>query len=225
MYKIAIIDPSTIPDAELSRRIKSQPQWDHCGTYGSCQTGIDCLKADQPRAAIVKQKSFCTDGLRCLQQVREALPAIHIILYGPLKDWAEISQELRYGHSYVTDEAEEGLTGIVKALRYAERKKAYLSSSVLTMMIANHHQKRCNLGPFARLTKHEFGIVHDVCTGIPYAEIATRLGITEGGLRQHIHRIYSKLKVQRQIDLLRLYYKMLNGEFPMRNNASLNNPM
>jgi DNA-binding NarL/FixJ family response regulator len=52
------------------------------------------------------------------------------------------------------------------------------------------------------LTPREIEIVDTVALALPNKVIAQRLGITEGTVKLHLHRIYDKLKLRGRMDLL-----------------------
>jgi DNA-binding NarL/FixJ family response regulator len=51
------------------------------------------------------------------------------------------------------------------------------------------------------LTQREIELVRLVAEGLRNKEVAFRLGITEGTVKIHLHRIYDKLQVSSRIEL------------------------
>jgi DNA-binding NarL/FixJ family response regulator len=56
------------------------------------------------------------------------------------------------------------------------------------------------------LSDREHGVLELLAQGLLYKEIAARLGITTGTVKQHIHRIYEKLHVQNRTEAVNRYY-------------------
>jgi DNA-binding NarL/FixJ family response regulator len=53
------------------------------------------------------------------------------------------------------------------------------------------------------LTARELELVRLVVTGLRNKDVATKLGIREGTVKTHLHRIYRKLKIESRFELLR----------------------
>jgi DNA-binding NarL/FixJ family response regulator len=54
-----------------------------------------------------------------------------------------------------------------------------------------------------RLTTRELDLVRLVVTGLRNKDVATKLGIGEGTVKTHLHRIYKKLKIDSRFGLIR----------------------
>ncbi len=56
------------------------------------------------------------------------------------------------------------------------------------------------------LTEREFNLLELLAQGLLYKEIAARTGISEGTVKQHIHRIYGKMHVQNRTEAVNRYF-------------------
>jgi DNA-binding CsgD family transcriptional regulator len=56
--------------------------------------------------------------------------------------------------------------------------------------------------PFSELSHREQQVVTLVCEGLSNKEIATRLGVTEGTIKLHLHSIFVRLGVRSRIELM-----------------------
>ena len=57
------------------------------------------------------------------------------------------------------------------------------------------------------LTDRENEVLQLLADGLLYKEIADRLGIAHGTVRQHIHNIYEKLHVQNRAEAVNKFYE------------------
>lgn len=57
------------------------------------------------------------------------------------------------------------------------------------------------------LTSREHEVLMKLSEGLLYKEVAQALDVTEGTIKQHIHRIYGKLQVQNKTEALNKYLK------------------
>jgi len=58
----------------------------------------------------------------------------------------------------------------------------------------------------AALTERESRVLELLAQGLLYKEIAAHMGITEGSVKQHIHRIYGKMHVQNRTEAVNRYF-------------------
>jgi DNA-binding NarL/FixJ family response regulator len=58
------------------------------------------------------------------------------------------------------------------------------------------------------LTKREFQVLENLVTGMPVKKVAAVMGISENTLRNHIRKIYSKMNVKNQVEMMRKAKKM-----------------
>lgn len=66
--------------------------------------------------------------------------------------------------------------------------------------------------PFSELSHREQQVVTLVCDGLSNKEIATRLGVTEGTVKGHLHAIYEHLDVQSRIELMIALQDRMRGK-------------
>jgi RNA polymerase sigma factor (sigma-70 family) len=69
------------------------------------------------------------------------------------------------------------------------------------------HQ-RSDLAALAALTPRERQLVALVTQGQPNKQVARQLGVTEGTVKVHLHRIYEKLEIRNCTELTRLMYEL-----------------
>jgi DNA-binding NarL/FixJ family response regulator len=56
------------------------------------------------------------------------------------------------------------------------------------------------------LSEREYAVLLLLAVGLLYKEIADRLGLTVGTVKQHIHRMYGKLHVQNRVEAVNRYF-------------------
>lgn len=70
------------------------------------------------------------------------------------------------------------------------------------MKASTHHPAQ---SPY-NISAREKEVLYQLSAGFLYKEIAARLGISVGTVKQHIHRIYDKLHVQNRTEALNKYF-------------------
>jgi two-component system, NarL family, nitrate/nitrite response regulator NarL len=56
--------------------------------------------------------------------------------------------------------------------------------------------------PFAELSHREQQVITLLCGGLSNKEIAGKLGVTEGTVKIHLHKIYERLGVRSRVELM-----------------------
>ncbi len=211
MPKITIIEPNDKLRASLKRSISNSPGWRLVGDHANAKTALACAPAEQPDVVVIDINLPGTNGLDGLEKLSKRLPEAFFIVFTSFTDRESVFLALKLGaHAYVLKQ--EGVTGLAKALRLAKDRKTYLSPEIATVVVTGFHNRPVRLGIFRRLTSRQMQVVRMVHQGLPYSEIAKQMGITEQGVRQHLHRIYTRLRIKRRAELMALYGRMLNGE-------------
>lgn len=97
---------------------------------------------------------------------------------------------------------------IVQAIREVHAGGSPMSMSVARRVVRhfrpNGSVQRGELG--VSLSDREFHVLELLAQGLLYKEIAARMDITEGTVKQHIHRIYGKMHVSNRTEAVNRYF-------------------
>ena len=81
-----------------------------------------------------------------------------------------------------------------------------MSMQIARKVIEKMHGNKTT-GQIEALTFRENEVLHCLAKGLLYKEVANKLNITIGTVRQHIHNIYKKLHVQNRTEALNKIFK------------------
>ncbi|MBL7956179.1 MAG: response regulator transcription factor [Flavobacteriales bacterium] len=97
---------------------------------------------------------------------------------------------------------------IVQAIREVHAGGSPMSMSVARRVVRhfrpNGSVQRDELG--VALSDREFHVLELLAQGLLYKEIASRMEITEGTVKQHIHRIYGKMHVSNRTEAVNRFF-------------------
>lgn len=97
---------------------------------------------------------------------------------------------------------------IVQAIREVHAGGSPMSMSVARRVVRhfrpNGYVQRDELG--VALSDREFHVLELLAQGLLYKEIASRMEITEGTVKQHIHRIYGKMHVSNRTEAVNRFF-------------------
>jgi len=96
---------------------------------------------------------------------------------------------------------------IIESLRELHDGGAPMSTSIARKVVASFHRT----GEREKLSGREQEILQWLAKGFLYKEIADKLYISTGTVRQHIHHIYEKLHVQNRTEALNKAYGRRDG--------------
>ena len=82
-----------------------------------------------------------------------------------------------------------------------------MSTAVARRVIGHFRpiQERRDLGE-EKLSEREHEVLRLLSEGLLYKEIADRMGLTIGTVKQHIHRMYEKLHVQNRVEAVNRFF-------------------
>jgi DNA-binding NarL/FixJ family response regulator len=96
---------------------------------------------------------------------------------------------------------------IVQAIREVSSGGSPMSMSVARRVVKHFRPAPAETHPLnAELSAREFEVLELLAQGLLYKEIASRLGITEGSVKQNIHRIYGKLHVVNRTEAVNRFF-------------------
>ncbi|HRD53035.1 MAG TPA: response regulator transcription factor [Flavobacteriales bacterium] len=96
---------------------------------------------------------------------------------------------------------------IVRGVREVAQGGSPMSMSVARRVVRHFRPSPAASHPLSQdLSEREFAVLEQLAQGLLYKEIAERLTITEGAVKQHIHRIYGKLHVNNRTEAVNRYF-------------------
>jgi DNA-binding NarL/FixJ family response regulator len=82
-----------------------------------------------------------------------------------------------------------------------------MSTQIARKVVAYFQKEKKASNNEAQLSAREIEVLELLSKGFVYKEIAVRLNIATGTVRQHIHKIYEKLHVQNRTEALNKFYR------------------
>lgn len=207
MPRLVIVEDQNKIREEVCRTVSRLPGWEVVGTHGSGESVIECIAAERPDIVLLDIGLPGISGLDCLIRLKYEYPEISFAMFTIHDDDESLFLALNLCASgYVLKE--EGLSGVIRALRELEHGRAYMSPAIATKVVQSFWNNGSDLGKFKELTNRQLQIVRLVSQGLSYKEIADEINISEGGVRQHLHRIYAVMHVNGRHRLAVLYQQL-----------------
>jgi len=139
-------------------------------------------------------------GIECIRKVKRKCPHSQFIMFTMYEDDEKVFEALQAGaNGYLLKKTP--LSKITDSLIELYEGGAPMSTQIARKVIERMHMHEAE-NEKANLSSREHEILQWLAKGLLYKEIADRLNITTGTVRQHLHRIYEKLHVQNRTEAI-----------------------
>jgi DNA-binding NarL/FixJ family response regulator len=168
--------------------------------FGDAETAARHLYRWQPDVVIMDINLPGMNGIECIKKVRATLPNTQFMMFTIYESDEKVFDALVAGASgYLLKKTP--LSKISEALI-----ELYEGGAPMSMQIARKVLEKMRTGEPAasseELTTRENEVLQCLSRGLLYKEIAIKLNIAIGTVRQHIHSIYEKLHVTNRTEAL-----------------------
>ena len=168
--------------------------------FPDAEKAADELPAWQPDIVIMDINLPGMNGIECIKKVKALCPKSQFIMFTIYEDDEKVFEALAAGASgYLLKKTP--FNKIAESLI-----ELYAGGSPMSTQIARKVIKRFQNDEakeqIETLSVRENEILQLLAKGLLYKEIAIKLSISTGTVRQHIHRIYEKLHVQNRTEAI-----------------------
>ena len=199
MIKVLLADDQELIRQSLSFVMSKQEDIEMVGTAANGCEALELVEEKQPDVVLLDIRMPEMDGVECTRRIKQEFPGIKVIILTTFDDDDYVFDALRYGASgYLLKGV--SVDGLTNAVREAARGGSIIApdvaSKVLQMfsrMAQGDVQVRVNKKNALELTKMEWQVIREVGCGLSNKEIAGRLYLSEGTVRNYISSILRKL--------------------------------
>lgn len=192
---------------ELENIIRSSEELNLMGSFESAEDALEDLPHLLPDIVIMDINLPRMDGISCVQQAKELCPKTQFMMFTIFENSDQVFDALAAGASGYLLKNTPGpkmIEAIVELHQGGAPMSAQIARKLVTTFQKKDHQANDD---FKLLSKREKEIMELLAKGFLYKEIADKLSISTGTVRQHIHNIYEKLHVQNRTEALNKIYK------------------
>jgi DNA-binding NarL/FixJ family response regulator len=202
--RILLVDDQPLFRRALATLIADQP---HMSIVGEAENGLHALemaRALRPHLVLMDVEMPVMTGVEATRRIRDELPEVKVVILTVSEADEPLFDAIRYGaHGYLLkDLRPEQLYELIRAVM---RNETALSPAIAGRLLREFREggtgKRAVVpeadGPL--LTRREIQIMQLVSTGLSNKEIGSRLSITEGTVKNHVHNALEKLQLENRI--------------------------
>jgi DNA-binding NarL/FixJ family response regulator len=206
-----IITVSIVEDMdEIRARLKSileeSGEFACMAVYSNAEDAVKELPVLSPDIVLMDINLPGMSGIECIRKVKAVCPEILFIMFTIYEDSEQVFEALAAGASgYLLKKTPHDQ--ITPALKELYEGGSPMSTQIARKVVAYFQKKDGKENDMEHiLSSREKEVLELLSKGYLYKEIAAKLQISTGTVRQHIHKIYEKLHVQNRTEALNKFY-------------------
>ena len=175
--------------------LRHAPEMVCAGVYGNAEQAEREIPLDPPDVVLMDINLGSGSGIECVRKLKQSNPKIEFVMLTTYDDTELIFNALRAGASgYLLKRAapEELLAAIPEVMRGGSP----MSMEIARRVVSHFHEIRKPMTDVETLSAREREVLDLLAEGLPYKQIADRLGISPHTVHNHLRSIYGKLHVQ-----------------------------
>jgi DNA-binding NarL/FixJ family response regulator len=197
--RIVLVDDHPLVVKGLEQLLQSSPDFEVLTTCSTVAEGLQAIERLQPDVVVLDLKMGNEDGLSLLRQLDSSKPPAVVVLTASQEE-DDLLSAARLGARGIVLKAmaPRVLEDCLRTVHAGGR-----SLSVDGVDLANRLTQRQNVEDELErvLTPRELEILRLVAVRLDNQEIATRLSISVGTVKIHLHHVYEKLQLRGRHDL------------------------
>jgi DNA-binding NarL/FixJ family response regulator len=202
--RILLVDDQALFRRALATLIGDQPDFQIVGEAENGLQAVEMAHALQPDLVCMDVEMPVMTGVEATRRIRDELPGIKVVILSVSEADDHVFDAIKFGaHGYLLkDLRPEQLYDLLRAVM---RNETALSPAIAGRLLREfrEHSDRRHVttaepaGP--ALTQREVQILQLVSDGLSNKEIGSRLSITEGTVKNHVHNALEKLQLENRI--------------------------
>lgn len=198
--RLVLVDDHPIVLNGLAQLLRSDPEFEVVAMCGTAAEGLQAVESLEPDVLLLDLALPDEHGLSVLRRLNPDKPPAVVVLTAT-QDEAELLDAARLGARGIVLKAmaPRVLEDCVKAVHQGAQRLV-VDDEGLAQRLAERQSVEAELQSL--LTPREIEILRLVALRLDNQEIATRLSITVGTVKIHLHNVYTKLRVNGRQELL-----------------------
>ena len=207
MINILIADDQELMRQSLKIMLSSQPNFAVTDTVSNGREVLESIKKNKPDIILMDIRMPEMDGVVCTQKVKEMAPDIKVIILTTFDDDEFVFNAIKFGASgYLLKGT--SLKDLTSAITKVYNGKAIMNDEItgkvfrmFSQMAQTNQTIRVGEQLTGKLRESEWKIIECVGRGMSNKEIAQRLHLSEGTIRNSLSVILSKLGLKNRTQL------------------------
>src|SRR6478672_5086010 len=202
--KVAIVEDLDEVREGLASFINFDPELKVVGSFANGEDAVAALPDNQPDIAIVDIHLPGISGIECIEAVKEKCPTTQFMMFTVYENDDKVLEAMQAGATgYLLKRTKP--EQILESIKELNQGGSPMSSNIARKLLNIFlHEKKATKKEV--LSDRENEVLQLLADGLLYKEIADRLYIGHGTVRQHLHNIYEKLHVHNRTEAVNKYF-------------------
>jgi DNA-binding NarL/FixJ family response regulator len=206
MIAVSIVEDIDEIRTRLKNILDESEEFVCTGAYSKAEDALNELPVAAPDIVLMDINLPGMSGIECMRRVKAVAPDILFMMFTIYEDSEQVFEALSAGASgYLLKKTPQ--EEITAALKELYEGGSPMSTQIARKVVAYFQKKgEPQNAEDNILSPREKDVLELLSKGYLYKEIADKLSISTGTVRQHIHKIYEKLHVQNRTEALNKFY-------------------
>jgi DNA-binding NarL/FixJ family response regulator len=197
MISLLLVDDQKLIRQGLKALLELETDLQIVGEAENGQIAIDLVRELQPDVVLMDIRMPVMDGVMATQQICEQFPSVNILILTTFDDDNYVSTAIKYGaKGYLLKDtpSEE----IAAAIRAVDLGYTHLAPGMMAKIMSSQTNKAQVTLPreLAELTPRELEVLKLIAIGANNREIAGKLYISEGTVKNHVTNLLNRLNLR-----------------------------
>lgn len=189
----------------LSELVKSDKELLLLENFSDAESAASKLPAIKADIVIMDINLPGMSGIDCIRQMKEKCPATQFLMFTVYENDDKVLEAMQAGATgYLLKRTHP--ERIIESIKELNQGGSPMSSNIARKLL-NIFLNEKKVTRKDILSDRENEVLQLLADGLLYKEIAERLNIVHGTVRQHIHNIYEKLHVQNRTEAVNRYFE------------------
>lgn len=214
MIKVMIVDDQKVFREGLRMIIEQDELIEVVGLCGNGQEALDYIGVYHPKLILMDIQMPIMNGVEAVKELKATHPEIDVIMLTTFHDESYIYDAVKNGASgYLLKDTD--IDVIIKAIKTVYDGGALMDPEVTKIMMSQFTKlatgmAESDLSVLDVLTEREVDIAYLVSDGLNNKEIAEKLFLGEGTVKNHLTKILQKLELRDRTQLAIFILKLKN---------------
>lgn len=203
--KVSIVEDLAEVREGVAELIRSDAELQLLASFSNAETAAEQLPDLKADIVIMDINLPGISGIDCIKQIKEKCPGTQFMIFTVYENDEKVLQALQVGATgYLLKRTKP--ERILESIKELSQGGSPMSSNIARKLI-NYFLDEKKVSKKEILSDRENEVLKLLADGLLYKEIADRLHIVHGTVRQHIHNIYEKLHVQNRTEAVNKYFE------------------
>jgi len=195
MIRVLVVDDQVVVTEGLRVILNLAPAIEVIGVAYDGAQAVEMVGKLKPDLVLMDLKMPGMNGIRATRAIREQYPDTHILVLTTYSADEWVFDAIRAGASgYLLKDS--GGDDIIAAIKGTVEGRTHIDPAVADKLLALARQQiRPDTSIFAELSQRELAILRYIARGLTNTDIAERLALAEGTVRNNVSAILNKLGV------------------------------